>query len=94
MHSTHRRSKLETMIDILKICEEPMKPTRIMYAANLSYKPLRRYLTWLVEKGLLRIRNEDLPDNRTKEIYELTRKGRVVLRTLLDAKETVGMVEE
>ena len=94
MKSTHRRSKLETMIEILQICEEPMKPTRIMYAANLSWKPLRRHLAILTEKGLLRIQDVELPDNRTKEIFEITMKGRGVLRTLLNAKETIEMVEE
>ncbi|MHA2069350.1 MAG: winged helix-turn-helix domain-containing protein, partial [Candidatus Thorarchaeota archaeon] len=49
-----RRSKLEIILTILSAVKQGVdKPTRIMYAANMSWKPVQRMLTHLVEQGLL-----------------------------------------
>ena len=54
------------------------KPTRIMYASNLSWKPTQRILASLVGQGLLR---EILVSGsgRSRIRYEITEKGLNVL---------------
>lgn len=50
-----KRSKFEVIRDILRICQEhgTIKPTRLMYKANLSHTSLQHYTHELEEKGLL-----------------------------------------
>jgi len=87
---TSRRSKLEIYIDILEeIKDGVIIPTRIMYGANLSWKPLQQILKSLVAQELI---VEDLAedgDKRTKKAYQLTEKGVNVLRYFNKAKELV-----
>jgi predicted transcriptional regulator len=40
-------------MDILRNAKTPMPPTRIMYASNLSWKPLQEALSHLVRAGML-----------------------------------------
>ena len=49
-----RRSRLEIRLSILSAVRDGVdKPTRIMYAANLSWKPTQRVLGQLLEQGLI-----------------------------------------
>lgn len=85
-----RRSKLEIMLEVLSVVREGVdKPTRIMYAANLSWLPTQKVLDNLVKTALLReIAVPD--DNRSGRRYNVTEKGLNVLayfegaKTLLD----------
>ena len=64
-------------IDVLTvIAEGENKPTRIMYAANLSYISLKRNLALLVRKGYV---DEEQISERTVQ-YSITPKGHDVLR--------------
>ena len=49
-----KRSYLQVVRDILVLCQRPTRKTRIMYACNLSYTQLQRYLGLLVDAGFLR----------------------------------------
>ena len=92
-HRARRRSRLETLVEVLRICEKESLPTRIMYAANLSWKPLHRNLSALVRQGLIR---EEGPstDRRTRRVYYLTDEGRNVLRWFLESGRRMGLVED
>ncbi len=51
-----KRERLELIHDILKAIQNhrgEMKPTHIMYKANLSPKMLNTYLDYLVKKGFI-----------------------------------------
>ena len=49
-----RRSKLNIMLSVLSTVKEGVdKPTRIMYATNLSWNPLNEVLRSLVKQKLL-----------------------------------------
>lgn len=48
-----RRSKAEILLDILKMSKTPIRPTRLMYATNLSWKPLQGFLEKLIKIGYL-----------------------------------------
>jgi len=83
-----RRSKFEIYIDILGLIKNgTVLPTRIMYSANLSWKPLRQILKNLVKQDLIEEEAFDEGDKRTKKIYRITEKGDNVLRYFNRAKD-------
>jgi len=85
-----RRSKFEIYIDILtEIKRGTVIPTRIMYGANLSWKPLEQTLKTLIAQGLIIEQSMD-DDKRTKKAYALTEKGENVLKYFNRAK---GLLE-
>ena len=70
-----RRSKLEIVLSVLSAVRDGAdKPTRIMYAANLSWRPTKRILASLVEEGLLS-EFESTESKRSKMKYGVTEKG-------------------
>ncbi|MBS7607086.1 MAG: winged helix-turn-helix domain-containing protein [Candidatus Bathyarchaeia archaeon] len=78
LSSSHRRSKLEIYVDVLRIIERGVnKPTRVMFAANISWKPLNEILTNLEKQGLI---ERKTVKNRTSVF--ITEKGKRILRTL------------
>jgi len=89
-----RRSRLEIHLDILKSVKAgKSKPTRIMYAANLSWKPLNQNLSSLVSNGFLRIQFIGEEDARSNRIYEITKKGENVLRYMSSEKDVLDLIE-
>ena len=70
-----RRSQMEIQIDILRaVANGNVKPTHIMYRANLSWTRLQKLLDTLVSKNLLM---EKASNEKTK--YKITQKGRKLL---------------
>lgn len=87
---SHRRSKLDIVLRVLSIIKGGVdKPTRIMYAANLSWRPTQHILRSLVQRGLLR-EVEDTGSKRSKKRYEITEKGANVVNYFERAK---GLLE-
>jgi len=58
------------MAEIMEATKECQLKTRIMYSANLSFSQVNEYLSFLTEKGFLRVRVEN-----GKKLYETTAKG-------------------
>ena len=89
---SYRRSKLDIQLEVLKAVREGVdKPTRIMYAANMSWNPVRKILDSLVDGGLLSV-IENTVGNRSKRRYEITEKGVSVLNYFEGAKELVDII--
>jgi predicted transcriptional regulator len=87
-----RRSRFEIYVDILtEIMNGAQKPTKIMYAANLSYKPLKNILQSLLDQGLIEEEDGRIKDKRTKVKYCLTQKGLNVVRYYSKAKDLVEL---
>jgi len=86
-----RRSRLDIILNILTAVKEGVdKPTRIMYATNLSWKPTQNILETLTRQGLLRdIGGEE--GKRTKVRYQLTEKGMDVIRYFDKAKDLIAL---
>jgi len=85
MRLATKRSKLQIYLDVLRIINEGTdKPTRIMYATNLSWKPLTKILDSLKDQGLIVTGN-----NGSHKRYETTERGRDVIKYLSKAMETV-----
>jgi predicted transcriptional regulator len=88
-----RRSQLEIRLNILSAVRDGVdKPTRIMYAANMSWKPVQRILSHLVEQGLLEVRM-NTESRQSKKRYVLTDKGANVIDYFEKAKEILPLEE-
>ena len=86
-----RRSKLDIVLIVLDAVRRGMnKPTRIMYAANLSWKPTQSILDSLVEQGLLGVEIEK-GAKRMKKRYEINDKGLTVLEYFEKAQDLVDL---
>jgi predicted transcriptional regulator len=79
MTDSTRRSKLEITLAVLKAVDEGIKkPTKIMYATNMSWNLTQRVFSDLVEQGLLYV-EEVQGSGRSTKRYHLTEKGQSVL---------------
>lgn len=75
------RSWIEIIADILRLGEA--RKSLIMHFAGLSYERLKKYLTFLTEKGYL----EEVSQNGM--LYRTTEEGYRVLRKIDDLLETL-----
>lgn len=83
-----KRDRLEIIKDILQVMRDSrrkIKPTHIMYKANLSHQMLTDYMTELLEKKLAAEK-----ETKSKKHYEITEKG---LNYLKDYKMIRGFVD-
>ena len=87
-----RRSKLDIQLEVLKAVRAGVdKPTRIMYAAKISWNPVRKILDRLVDRGLVSV----ITDNggtSSKRRYEITERGISVITYFEGAKELVDIM--
>lgn len=75
-NAVKRRSKMEIYMDVLRIINHGVnKPTRIMYAANISWKNLTDILSDLEKRGLIRRR---IVGDRS--VVLITERGKDLLR--------------
>ena len=88
-----RRSQLEIYLDVLwTIKKGDKKPTRIMYGANLSWKPLQKVLDSMIDQNLIKKFNPRTnKDKRTNSYYELTQKGENVINYFKCAKDLIDI---
>jgi predicted transcriptional regulator len=71
---TKKRSRMDIISDMLRMIKERdgrIKPTHLMYKANLSHNQMKMYLNELIEKGLV----EKNSSEKVNEIL-ITKKGR------------------
>ena len=76
-----KRSRFETMYEILRLCGRTTRKTHIMYRVNLSHQQLKKYLSALTESHLLAM---------VEGGYLTTEKGRVFVEKF---RELCGVVE-
>ena len=74
MNVNGRRSKMQVIADILRVVEgsssNRVKPTHILYKANLSHKLLKDHINTLLQKGFIEV---EIEKNHT--YYKITEKG-------------------
>jgi predicted transcriptional regulator len=67
------RSRVEILYDIVAASKSSARKTHLMYKSNLSFKQLRMYLDFLIERGLVQERLDNLED--AGHTYAVTSKG-------------------
>ena len=88
---SQRRSKLDLVLGVLRAVGGGVdKPTRIMYAVNLSWRPTQAILGSLVGQGLLEV-FEVAGERRSRRRYGLTEKGAGVLRYFDGARDLMDV---
>jgi predicted transcriptional regulator len=70
-----RRGRVEIMMDILDEALRGVNKTGIVYGANLNFNMADRYLSFLMNKGLL-----VKLDGERGSVYKITEQGREVLK--------------
>jgi predicted transcriptional regulator len=71
-----RRSRFEISVDVLTaISHGEHKPTRLMYACNLSWNSIKNTLTFLVARGFV----DEMSEKQKRKRYCITAKGRDVI---------------
>ena len=68
-----KRDKIQIIQDILTAIQKKggkIKPTHLLYKANLSHQRMKKYLSELLEKGMI----EEL-DEKGNKFYKITEKG-------------------
>ncbi len=84
--ATTRRSKLEILLTVLRAVNNgETKPTKIMYASNMSWNLTQRVFADLVRQGLLDVK-ENPKSRRSTRRYMITEKGSNVLNYFEGAK--------
>ncbi len=70
---TKKRERLDIIRDILNSIRENrnIKPTRLLYASNLSPQMFKDYINKLISKGFIKL---DI-DEKQKKTFSLTAKG-------------------
>jgi len=71
--ASKKRERLEVIKDILNTIRQnrEIKPTRLLYASNLSPQMFKEYINELIAKGFIKL---EISDNE-KKTFSLTKKG-------------------
>jgi predicted transcriptional regulator len=88
-NSIKRRDRLGIIAEILEIAKDGTFKTPIMYKANLSFAQLNEYLSFLLEKKLVKV----VVKNKGT-IYETTPKGLKYLQSYGQIKDILRKKEE
>jgi len=74
-----RRSNIQVIVDIMTASIQERKKTRLVYAANLNFRIITKYLDYLIKQGLLQYDAEE-------QVYRTTQRG----RDFLDANKKIN----
>lgn len=68
-----KRERLNVIRDVLKAIRENrnIKPTRLLYASNLSPQMFKEYINELLQKGFIELETLE----KDKKVFSLTKKG-------------------
>jgi predicted transcriptional regulator len=83
-----RRDRLNILAEILDVATGGKLKTQIMYSVNLSFNQVKEYLSYLTERGFLKIRIE----NR-KKFYETTAKGNLYIKNYKEMSNLLRRLE-
>ena len=75
---TKKRERLDVIKDILKAVRQSrnIKPTRLLYASNLSPQMFKEYINELISKKFIKL---DI-DKKEKKTFSITKKGQEFLQ--------------
>lgn len=79
MRDENRRDTLDILSDLLENMYEPRRLTHLLYASNLSYTQLCKYLKTIIEMGLAQKQSKPFPS------FQITTDGKYVV-TLINRR--------
>jgi len=84
-----KRSKDSILYDILHIIRslDPIRPTHLLYKANLSHQMMNEYLDEMIAADLVRVNNAFVVNKYTHKTYSVTIKGIDCLQKLASIKK-------
>jgi predicted transcriptional regulator len=88
MKLERRRSSIQVIADMLRLGEAGK--TEIMYSANMSYRQLQKYLTFMLQLGLI----TKVTVGNPVVTYRVTRKGLRLLRSIDGILEILELTGE
>lgn len=77
--SNGHRGRLDIIADMLDASSGGVRKTYLMYRCNLSFRQLKRYLDFMVERGLLQMIIQFDGDSNSS-LFKVTDKGRRFLK--------------
>jgi predicted transcriptional regulator len=83
-----RRDRLNIMAEIMEAAKESQLKTRIMYMVNLSFSQVNEYLSFLTERGFLRVHVKN-----KKKFYETTTKGNLYIENYQEMSKLLRPLE-
>ena len=83
-----RRDRLNIMAEIMDVAKGGKLKTQIMYKVNLSFSQVKEYLSFLTERGFLRV----YVKNR-KKFYETTAKGNIYIENYMEMSDLLRSYE-
>jgi len=81
VYVVERRDQVDIIAGILEAAKVGETKTQIMHSANLNHQQIKKYLTLLVKKGLLKKAKQ-----RKKRLFKISDKGLKYLREYRELK--------
>ncbi len=81
-----RRSNIEIIYEMLRIGADGAGKTEIMYAANMSYTQIQKYLKFLIAQGLI----DKVEIGNPSVTYIVTEKGKRLYKSIESVLETLN----
>jgi predicted transcriptional regulator len=82
-----RRSDIEIIAEMLKVGENNVGKTEIMYSVNMSYSQIQKYLGYLINEGFI----DTIKVGNPCVYYRVTEKGQKLLQLLENVKGMLGL---
>lgn len=73
---SERRDSVKVIVDMLTVALGGTTKTEIVYKANLNFKQARKYLEFLLTKGLMVVEGSSVK----RKVYRTTDKGRSFIK--------------
>jgi len=77
-----RRSEIQIIKDILKLSKKGVKKTEILHQGNMSYSQLQSYLSFLIEKNVIKENYSLNEKGSNHKTYLITDKGNDLLKEI------------
>jgi len=77
-----RRSEIEIIGEILDLSKDGAKKTEILYQSNMSFTQLQHYLSFLMEKDIIKENIIEIDNGKSSKIYINTEKGNHLLEEI------------
>lgn len=88
MKDTCRRDTLTILSDLLENMKEPKRLTRLLYASNLSYSQLTKYLKMITEMELAEEQEKPF------HTYKVTDDGKFFMEMTNKRKKTIPVIQK